>query len=165
MLQLGRWVLYDKDGTFVKAIASPQTYQGTANVEFGTYEFSCAYINFWDTDYIGMAFDLKTGSPKSCAKNHPSWKEAPGYFKDANCSQPISNTLPGYPPLVIQVGGSFYYITPNSPIVNSVYAWNAMQNTCTMQNLPGAEFHEYKPVPNWVQEIMDSTPYSMVLEY
>ena len=168
MLQIGRWVLYDKDAMFVKAVASPQPYQGTAKVDFGTYEFSCVYINFWDSDFIGMTFDLISGSPKPCMKNSPSWKEltpSGGYFKDANCTQPVAPLMPGYPPSVYQIGGAFYYATTNTPAVGTLYIWSSAQNTCTLLDLAGYSIHEYKPVPNWVLEIMDSPPYSMVLEY
>lgn len=168
MLQIGRWVLYDKDGNFVKAVASPQTYQGTAKVDFGVYEFSCVYINFWDTDYIGMVFDLNSGSPKPCLKNTPSWKETSpsgGYFKDANCSQPVAPLMAGYPPTVIQVDGILYSASLNTPAGGALYYWSSAQKTCALLDLAGYTFHEYKPVPNWVLGIMDSPPYSMVLEY
>jgi len=169
MFQIGRWVLYDKDGTFVKAVASPQTYQGAGKVDFGTYEFACTYINFWDTDYIGMVFELATGNPKPCYTNYASWKEASPYFKDANCTQPAMFVVggPGYPPSVVQVGGSFYYGSANTPLVGIGYQWDPNQNSCkdSNLNLPGYSFHEYKPVPAWVLEIMDAPPYSMVLEY
>ncbi|WAS91911.1 hypothetical protein [Nannocystis punicea] len=148
----------------VKAIASPTTYVGAGKVEFGLYEFSCVYINFLDTDYIGVVYELATGNPKPCYKNYASWKEASPYFKDANCTQAVGYTLPGYPPSVLQVSGTLFYVTGNSPIVTPTYTWNAMQNTCVMNNVE-LEFHEYKPVPSWVLEIMDSPPYSMVLEY
>lgn len=168
MLQIGRWVLYDKDGTFVKAVASPQAYQGTAKVDFGVYEFSCVYINFWDTDYIGMAFDLASGSPKPCMANSPSWKEltaSGGFFKDANCSQPVAPLLPGYPLTVYQVGGVLYYASASTPPANSLYFWNLSQNTCTMLDPSAYMIREYKPLPAWVLGIMDAPPYSMVLEY
>ena len=164
MLQFGRWTLYDKDAMFVKAIASPTTYAGSGNVEFGTYEFSCVYINFWDTDYIGMIYELTSGNPKPCYKNYASWKEASPYFKDANCTQGAGYTLPGYPPSVLQVNGTLYYVTTNNLPVAQIYTWNAMQNTCMVSNV-ALEFYEYKQVPSWTLEIMDAPPYSMVLEY
>jgi hypothetical protein len=168
MIQIGRWTLYDKDGTFVKSLATPYPYQGPGKVDFGVYEFACTYITFWDTDYIGMIFDLATGNPKPCYTNYNAWKESNSYFKDANCTQPAMLTIGGsYPPTVLQVAGSFYYASSLTPVAGSGYVWNKEQNTCTDSgiNLPGYSFHEYKPVPNWVLEIMDSPPYSMVLEY
>lgn len=169
MLQIGRWVLYDKDGMFVKAVASPTTYLGSGKVDFGTYEFSCTYINFWDADYIGMAFDLKSGNPKPCYTNYGSWKEAGAYFKDSNCTQPVAflSSALGYTPSVLQVSGSFSYATSNTPGVGTAYFWDKDKNTCTQSNspVPGYSFYEYKPVPNWVLETMDAPPYTMVLEY
>lgn len=164
MLQFGRWSLYDKNNLFVKAIASPTTYVGAGKIEFGVYEFSCAHITFLEMDYIGMIYELATGSPKPCYKNYASWKDASPYFKDANCTQPVTYVLPGYPPSVMQVGGTLYYSTANSPIVAPTYAWNAMQNSCTLNNV-ALEFHEYKPVPDWVLGAMSSPPYTLTLEY
>jgi len=165
MLQIGRWVLYDKDEMFVKTVASPVTYQGVGKIDFGVYEFSCTYINFWETDFIGMLFDLKTGNPKPCYKNYASWKDANAYFGDPNCSSAIAPMTPGSALPVLQVGGSMFFATTNSPIVDTLYVWDKNQNSCTQTNLQGYEFHEYKPVPEWVLVIMDSPPYTMVLEY
>lgn len=165
MLQIGRWVLYDKDGMFVKAVATPAPGIGTSKIDFGVYEFSCVYISFWDSDFLAMSFDLNSGTAKPCYVDYASWKAANSYFKDANCTQAAAVGYPGSGPSVLQIAGSFYYATTNSPAVGAIYAWDKNQNTCTKFDLPGYSFHEYKPVPAWVLGIMDAPPYSMVLEY
>lgn len=160
MLQIGRWVLYDKDDMFVKAIANPGPGLNGGKLDFGVFEFSCIYVSFWDTDYVAMSYELKTGKPNACYTNFASWKEANPYFGDADCTDPVYLVAQ----TVTQVSGKFYYTPQSGSSVGPLYMWNAMQNTCLLSN-PAFTRYAYKPVPNWALEIMDSPPYSMVLEY
>lgn len=166
--KIGRWALRDKDGALVEAMATPQLYPSTAKIDFGVYEFSCANISFWSTDYIGMAFELATGKPAPCYNNLQSWKDAAGYFKDANCTQPVFFNLKGFPGISIQqVSGQFWYGSANNAsYIGALFAWNPDQKTCTEQApLMNYAYFDYKAVPAWVLDTMNNPPYTLTLEY
>jgi hypothetical protein len=161
------WVLRDSAGDRVNAVVSP-TWKDTygAILDFGaTANSPCVGVQYLDTGYLAVSFELATGVPNdACYADFASWRDANPYFLDDQCTGPAYAIHPSYR---FMVNGTLYAPdVAGGPVVPAeYYMWSGGNCTGPAANTSSIRFWPFAPVPGWVLSALPDAPYTVALEY
>lgn len=182
-----RWVLRDTDGQRVQAAIRPSCGRTWASsfrnsclpVEFdGPYTYPCILISSHESRSIRVHFDLQTGKIGPCNQSvdrdpNESWFESnlSQIYLDDSCTGPtykdvnLANLESSR--RIHWVEGIPWYASEEGCVKQDGWSWNLFMDSC-FSHLPLEDFEyycPYKPVPDWVQELLPNPPYTVSVEY
>jgi len=164
------WKLRDADDAALSAIVVP--YSGLPP-DFGTTSISsrCAYVRSLDGGYVDAPFALDTGRIEDCLGTVDFWPDR--LYQDPTCTgtwydQPGAiQSLEMYRRLEQYTVGELLYYSSDAPVQvqagDVLYARYVDACTATIVD-SDMTLYEWKPVPDWVRDLLPNAPYTLTLE-